>query len=63
MDSERDSMEALHGTMGVSMPGNFDAPRWRDTVIDLGHLSGVAHPRKDIWEAQAKRRGATPDQE
>lgn len=39
------------GSPGITMPGTPDSPRWRDTVIAIGHANGILNPRQDMWTA------------
>ncbi len=39
------------GLPGIEMPGAPDSPRWRDTVIAIGHAIGVLDPRQDMRSA------------
>ena len=44
--SERSTHPTFDG-VGLTMPGNPDSPRWRDTTLAIGHQIG-ADPRTDI---------------
>jgi hypothetical protein len=44
------SRDVDFGVAGLSMPGNPDSPRWRDTALALGHLI-MDNPRPAIWGA------------